>query len=87
MGNIESTHIKIKEYLSSFDRVSTIDDLLHNHNISFFSAKYDEEDKYNYKKFQINVEWYSNTIFIPDIVYIQFESNDEIFKQIDNVLN
>lgn len=90
--NITNTHNKIKNYLSSFERVSKVNDVLelpdkYNHNVSFFSAKYDQEDKYNFKKFQINIQWYRNVIFIPDVGYIPFESNDEIFQQINKHLN
>ena len=92
MGNIKSTHIKIKEYLSSFDRVSNVFDVLespdeHGDNASMFSAKYDQIDEYTYKKLHINIEWDRNIIFIPDVGYIPFESYGEIIKQIDNILN
>lgn len=92
MGNIESTHNKIKDYILSFNRVSNVFDVLesldeYDNNFSMFSAKYDQSDEYSYKKLQINIEWDRNIIFIPDVGYIPFESYGEIFKQIDIYLN
>jgi len=52
-------------------------------NVSTYHVKYDIEDKYNYKKQEIKIEYSTSRVFIPNKGYFPFKT----FNDIKNIIN
>ncbi|MBS2101243.1 hypothetical protein, partial [Carboxylicivirga linearis] len=79
--SFEIIHNEIVDYLKNLKGAYQIEDVFENPNkygdvVSHFSARYDQKDRWNYRKAQFVITWNQLSLFIPDFGYRTLPDTD-----------
>jgi hypothetical protein len=85
----------MQKQISNFLKSKKVNEVLELHefpnkygnNVSNFSVRYNVQDKYNYDKVEIKIEYSTSRLFISNKGYFSFETIEDVYTIIDKQTN
>ena len=91
MKTIEVHHERIKSHFVNMEKVSDVADSIelpnkYGENVSSFTIKYNQTDKYNYISLDFNITWNNASLFVRNVGYFKFQSQQDILNTISKYM-